>query len=176
MNIIKNLCIISIYIKSLNIYILFYREFRDENGQFDNNYGSSEYRNGSNWNNSKGNNDGGRFSGFNNPKGSSNYRGGSSYDFNSSPNGGFKHQRSRWSSENTDESWNGTSQDPSNMINGPPPISQGGTPFGENQIPQFNEQDNNIQPGGPPSNQLPSLLQVYIHIVKYKEITSVEKS
>lgn len=62
------------------------------------------------------------------------------------------------------------------MINGPPPISQGSTQFGENQIPPFNEQDSNMQPGGPPSNQLPSLLQVYIHIVKYKEITSVEES
>lgn len=65
-------------------------------------------------------------------------------------------------------------------MNGPPPISQGGTQFGENQIPQFNEQDNNVQPGGPPSNQLPSLLQVciyiFIYIVKYKEITPVEES
>lgn len=46
-------------------------------------------------------------------------------------------------------------------MNGPPPISQGGPQFGENQA-SFNEQDNNGQPGGPPTNQLPSLLQVYL--------------
>lgn len=46
------------------------------------------------------------------------------------------------------------------MINGPPPISQGGPQFGESQVPSFNEQDGNIQSGGPPTNQLPSLLQV----------------
>lgn len=138
-----------------------FREFGD--GQFDNNYGSSEYRSGSNWNNSKGNNDSGRFGGFgnNNPKGS-NYRGGGSYGFNSPTNGGgFKPQRSRWSSENADENWNAAPQDSSpNMINGPPPISQGGPQFGETQVPSFNEQDGNIQPGGPPTNQLPSLLQM----------------
>lgn len=50
------------------------------------------------------------------------------------------------------------------MINGPPPISQGGPQFGENQVPPFNEQDNNIQSGGLPTNQLPSLLQVYIYL------------
>lgn len=46
------------------------------------------------------------------------------------------------------------------MINGPPP-TQGGSQFGENQVPPFNEQESSGQPGGPPSNQLPSLLQVY---------------
>lgn len=151
-------CYIYIYIN-----ICFNREFGDNNSQFDNNYGSVEYRNGSNWNNSKGSNDAGRFGGFGNniPKGSSNYRGNGSYgDFNSPTNGGYKHQRSRWSSENADENWNGASQDLSpNMMNGPPPISQGGPQFGENQIP-FNDQDSNGQPGGPPTNQLPSLLQV----------------
>lgn len=148
--------------KNFVIKNLLYREFGDGNGQFDNNY-SSEYRSGSNWNNGKGNNDSGRFGGFgnNNPKGSSNYRGGGSYGFNSPTNGNFKPQRSRWSSENADENWNGTPQDSSpNMMNGPPPISQGGPQFGENQMPPFNEQDGNGQPGGPPPNQLPSLLQV----------------
>lgn len=48
------------------------------------------------------------------------------------------------------------------MINGPPPISQRGPQFGENQLPPFNEQDGNAHPGGPPTNQLPSLLQVCI--------------
>lgn len=143
----------------------FNRDFGDGNNQFDNSYGSSEYRSGPNWNNSKGNNDSGRFGGFagnNNPKGS-NYRGGGQYGFNSPTNGGgFKPQRSRWSSENPDENWNGVAQDSSpNMINGPPPISQGGPQFGETQVPAFNEQEGNIiQPGGPPTNQLPSLLQV----------------
>lgn len=47
------------------------------------------------------------------------------------------------------------------MMNGPPP-TQGGTQFGENQVLPFNEQEGNVQPGGPPSNQLPSLLQVNI--------------
>jgi len=107
----------------------------------------------------------GRFGGFgnNNPKGS-NYRGGGSYGFNSPTNGGgFKPQRNRWSSENADENWNAAPQDSSpNMINGPPPISQGGPQFGETHVPSFNEQDGNIQPGGLPTNQLPSLLQVYI--------------
>lgn len=49
-------------------------------------------------------------------------------------------------------------------MNGPPPITQGGPQFGENQVPPFNEQDGNGQPGGPPTNQLPSLLQVFIII------------
>ncbi|XP_015374118.1 PREDICTED: transcription elongation regulator 1 isoform X1 [Diuraphis noxia] len=140
-----------------------FREFGDGNGQFDNNYGSSEYRSESNWNNGKGSNETGRFGGFgnNNPKGSSNYRGGSSYGFNSPTNGGFKPQRSRWSSESADDNWNGVPQDSSpNMMNGPPPISQGGPQFGDSQAPSFNEQDRNGQSGGPPANQLPSLLQM----------------
>lgn len=50
------------------------------------------------------------------------------------------------------------------MMNGPPPTSQGGQQFGENQVPPpFNEQDGNGQSGGPPTNQLPSLLQVLIY-------------
>jgi hypothetical protein len=153
-----------IIIVSIDIFLfLFIREFRDGNGQFDNNYGSSEYRNGSNWNNGKGSNDAGRFGGFgsNNMKGTSNYRSGSSsYGFNSPTNGGFKPQRSRWSSENQDENWSGAPQDSSpNVMNGPPP-TQGGPQFGENQVPPFNEQESSGQLGAPLSNQLPSLLQV----------------
>lgn len=144
---------------SINLY--FNREFGDSNGQFDDNYGSSEYKSGSNWNNGKGNNDSGRFGfGNNNPKGSSNYRSGSSYGFNSPTNGNFKPQRSRWSSENADDNWNGDSQDSPPNMNGPPPISQGVSQFGENQVPSFNDQAGNGQSGGPPTNQLPSLLQV----------------
>lgn len=45
-------------------------------------------------------------------------------------------------------------------MNGPPPISHGGSQFDESQVPPFNEQDGNGQSGGPPTNQLPSLLQV----------------
>lgn len=149
--------------------MLFNREFGDGNGHFDNNYGSSEYRGGSNWN-GKGSNDPGRFGGFsnNNPKGSANYRGGNSYGFNSPTNGGFKAQRSRWSSENVDENWNGGPQDSSpSMINGPPPISQGGPQFGENQAPPFNDQDENVQPNSLSTNQLPSLLQVCRPIVQF---------
>jgi len=102
----------------------------------------------------------------------SNYRGGgSSYGFNSPTNGGgFKHQRSRWSSDNTDENWNGPPQDSPSMV-GPPPISHGGPQFGESQVSSFNEQDGNIQPGGLPANQLPSLLQVYnSYIIQLKDL------
>ncbi|VVC37261.1 Hypothetical protein CINCED_3A007955 [Cinara cedri] len=140
-----------------------FRDFGDGNGQFDNNFVSSEYRSGSNWTNNKGSNDAGRFGGFsnNNPKGSSNYRGGGSYGFNSPTNGGFKPQRSRWSSENADENWNVAPQDSSpNMMNGPPPTSQGVQQFGENQASPFNEQDGTGQSSAPPTNQLPSLLQM----------------
>jgi hypothetical protein len=157
-----------IYLIILYFYNLhFNREFGDGNGQFDSNYGSSEYRGEPNWNNGKGNNEAGRFGGFgnNNPKGSSNYRGSGSYGFNSPTNGSFKPQRSRWSSENSDENWNGVPQESSpNIMNGPPPISQGGPQFGESQVPPFNEQDRNGQAGGPPTNQLPSLLQVRVSL------------
>lgn len=53
------------------------------------------------------------------------------------------------------------------MMNGPPPTSQGGQQFGENQGLPFNEHDGNGQSGGPPTNQLPSLLQVIIKIYIY---------
>ncbi|XP_050536238.1 transcription elongation regulator 1 [Daktulosphaira vitifoliae] len=119
-----------------------YRHLEDDKEHFDNNLNPSDpsFKGPSSWNSDKGNNDGGRF------------RNNDSYEYNS-PNSNFK-QKSRWSSENADENWNGSSHDTSPIMNGSS-NSQGVPQFGG----QVNGQDPS-QPGCPQSNQLPSLLQM----------------